>query len=147
MLKTKPLQEKKGEGIVVAVIVSIIASSALYVLIVKLFLVKVIGLSVGNDGGYNATFFEVLILNLIVQVIGYQFFLLFEWIFKIRSRVSRSILAAVCLPAVWIGLFYMGFGVDWASPTTYVYLALLVAAGIFIVNFPVQYARIFKARS
>jgi heme/copper-type cytochrome/quinol oxidase subunit 4 len=147
MLKTKESRETGGMATVTALITAIIVSSAIYVLIVKYFMIKVMHLNAENNGGYSATFGELVILNTVVLLIGYILFWLLELILGFKSLASKIILAGLCMPVVWISLFYIGFGVDWESPTTYVYLFLLCASGAFIIYIPQYYARRLQSRN
>lgn len=128
-----------------SIVVSTLVSAAVYMLIVRLILIKIFDLSTADDGGYSMTFGETLFLTLVMLAVGYLLFLVIRFILRIRSHTSRIVLGALCMPAAYIGLFYTGFGVPWFSPTTYVYLLLLIASGAFIIYIPDYFIRRFRS--
>jgi hypothetical protein len=141
MLKPEHEAFTKAVVTILGIIASTIASTAIYMLIVRLLFIKIINLSTVDDGGYTATFGETLFLTVVILVLGYLLFSVLRFILQIKSRTYRIILGGLSMPAAYIDLFYTGFGVAWYSPTTYVYLLLLFTSGVFIIYIPYYFTR------
>lgn len=144
MLKQEHEAFTKAVLTILGIIASTVISAAIYILIVRVFLMKIIHPNTVDDGGYTMTFGETLFLTVVILVIGYVLFSILRFILQIRSRTYQIIVGALCMPIAYTGLFYIGFGVPWYSPTTYVYLLLLLASGVFIIYIPDYFTRKYR---
>lgn len=112
-------------------LLSLIVAAA-YLAIVRLWLSGLLHIRETAGHGFTVNFGEIALLAGLNLVAGYLVARLLKKLSRGGTTAEEAVIAALCMPALYVLLSYSSFRVDWRSVPTYIYLALLLIAGACI---------------